>query len=227
MPTQPKAPVTPNRKLGLRFGKEEAALPKRSIALRCFVLAKPLPTCLRRPNLFPCVGKDWGEKDAFDSKTAITYRLKKGTVIIDRPFCLSDFNCRKIPSLLVMAASVRPKFVACAYGRRPGGQSRPPLQRGAMDGASVGADAHIGPAESTFFTEICGEFETSQRADMGIGPYANLESPAKNQTANQRSVCGLVFYAASMEHLLQASAPTGAWKKCEALYTMTFLCYNL
>ncbi len=34
----------------------------------------------------------------------------------------------------------------------------------------VGADAHIGPAECTVFTEIFGEFVTSQRADVGIGP---------------------------------------------------------
>ena len=35
----------------------------------------------------------------------------------------------------------------------------------------VGADAYIGPAECTVFTEIYGEFTTSQRADVGIGPY--------------------------------------------------------
>ena len=34
----------------------------------------------------------------------------------------------------------------------------------------VGADAHIGPAECTVFTEICGEFATPLRADVGIGP---------------------------------------------------------
>ena len=28
-----------------------------------------------------------------------------------------------------------------------------------------------GPAECTVFTDICGEFVTSQRADVGIGPY--------------------------------------------------------
>ena len=39
---------------------------------------------------------------------------------------------------------------------------------------AVGADAHIGPAEQAIFTGICGEFVTSQRADVGIGPYANL-----------------------------------------------------
>ena len=35
----------------------------------------------------------------------------------------------------------------------------------------VGADAHIGPAECTVFSKICGEFVTSQWADVGIGPY--------------------------------------------------------
>ena len=32
-------------------------------------------------------------------------------------------------------------------------------------------DAHIAQAERTVFMEICGEFVTSQRADVGIGPY--------------------------------------------------------
>ena len=36
---------------------------------------------------------------------------------------------------------------------------------------AVGADAHIGPAEQAVFAEICGEFATSGRADVGIGPY--------------------------------------------------------
>ena len=36
---------------------------------------------------------------------------------------------------------------------------------------TVGADAHIGPAECTDFTGISGEGVTSQRADVGIGPY--------------------------------------------------------
>ena len=38
----------------------------------------------------------------------------------------------------------------------------------------VGADAHIGPAECTVFTGIFGEFATSQRADVGIGPYKRI-----------------------------------------------------
>ena len=36
---------------------------------------------------------------------------------------------------------------------------------------TVGADAHVGPAECTDFTGISGEVVTSQRADVGIGPY--------------------------------------------------------
>jgi|GEM_PF-54901 len=38
----------------------------------------------------------------------------------------------------------------------------------------VGADAHIGPAECTVFTVFFGEFATSQRADVGIGPYKRM-----------------------------------------------------
>ena len=35
----------------------------------------------------------------------------------------------------------------------------------------VGADAHIGPADCTVFTEICGEFATSRWAGRVVGPY--------------------------------------------------------
>ena len=38
----------------------------------------------------------------------------------------------------------------------------------------VGADAYIGPAERTVFTEIYGEFATSLRAEVGIGPYDDI-----------------------------------------------------
>ena len=38
----------------------------------------------------------------------------------------------------------------------------------------VGVDAHIDPADCTVFTVICGEFATSRRADVGIGPYRVL-----------------------------------------------------
>ena len=40
---------------------------------------------------------------------------------------------------------------------------------------TVGADAHIGLAECIVFTEIFGEFVTSQRADVGIGPYKTFD----------------------------------------------------
>ena len=36
---------------------------------------------------------------------------------------------------------------------------------------TIGVDAYIDPAECTISTEIFGEFVTSQRADVGIGPY--------------------------------------------------------
>jgi len=41
----------------------------------------------------------------------------------------------------------------------------------------VGVDAHIDPAERTLFTEIYGKFATSQRADVGTGPYKTLANP--------------------------------------------------
>ena len=39
---------------------------------------------------------------------------------------------------------------------------------------TVGGDAYIDPAECTILTEIFGEFVTSQRADVGIGPYNHV-----------------------------------------------------
>ena len=41
----------------------------------------------------------------------------------------------------------------------------------------VGADAYIGPAECAVFIEIFSEFVTSQRADVGIGPYRAPANP--------------------------------------------------
>ena len=35
----------------------------------------------------------------------------------------------------------------------------------------------IDPADCTVFTVICGEFATSQRADVGIGPYRTPANP--------------------------------------------------
>ena len=46
--------------------------------------------------------------------------------------------------------------------------------RGGNRRALVGADAHIGPADCIVFTVIFGEFVTSHRADVGIGPYNSL-----------------------------------------------------
>ena len=38
---------------------------------------------------------------------------------------------------------------------------------------------HIAPVDCTVFTEICGEFVTTQRADVGIGPYTRrADAPA-------------------------------------------------
>ena len=50
-------------------------------------------------------------------------------------------------------------------------QPKTSASAGADAAPDVGADAHIGPAEQAVFTEIFGEFVTSQRADVGIGPY--------------------------------------------------------
>ena len=66
----------------------------------------------------------------------------------------------------------------------------------------VGADVHIGPADYTVFTEIFGEFVTSQRADVGIGPY------------NQASMCirirrGFLRKRAAFSGRTESSAPTG------------------
>ena len=53
-----------------------------------------------------------------------------------------------------------------------GRQSRRPLQRPAL--SPVEADDSVRPQDAPLFTEIFGEFVTSQRADVGIGPYKVL-----------------------------------------------------
>ena len=55
----------------------------------------------------------------------------------------------------------------------------------------VGVDAHIDPADCTVFTVICGEFATSRRADVGIGPYRVL----REFTAAHRADRGVRPYA--------------------------------
>ena len=53
----------------------------------------------------------------------------------------------------------------CPMGR----QSRRPLQQVSV--LPVGADDSVRPQNAVVFSEIYGEFVTSQRADVGIGPY--------------------------------------------------------
>ena len=62
----------------------------------------------------------------------------------------------------------------------------------------VGADASCPPAGCTDFTGIFGEFVTSQRADVGIGPYRVLRKFADAHRAEQ--IC---------------QAPTGVYRKRE------------
>ena len=52
----------------------------------------------------------------------------------------------------------------------------------------VGADAYISPAEYTIFTVIFGEFATSQRADVSIGPHSqNGQLHANSQVSHKLS----------------------------------------
>ena len=54
----------PNRKFSLRFGKEETSTEEKRRRLRRLVPSWWFLTRLRRPYLFPCAGKDRGEKGA-------------------------------------------------------------------------------------------------------------------------------------------------------------------
>ena len=54
----------PNRKFSLRFGKEETSTEDKRRRLRRLVPSWSFLTRLRRPYLFPCAGKDRGEKGA-------------------------------------------------------------------------------------------------------------------------------------------------------------------
>ena len=80
---------------------------------------------------------------------------------------------------------LRPRFRAGFQGLCRGGRLCPPGRKqrffvkkyGAYVCTArfgVGADAYIGPADCTVFTIIFGKFVTSQRADVGIGPYRVL-----------------------------------------------------
>ena len=55
----------PNRKFSLRFGKEETSTEDKRRRLRRLVPSGSFLTRLRRPYLFPCAGKDRGEKGAW------------------------------------------------------------------------------------------------------------------------------------------------------------------
>ena len=59
--------------------------------------------------------------------------------------------------------------------------------QGAVYYTVVGADAHIGPAERADFMVIFGEFVTSSRADVGIGPYSQGGKYNTNSPENFRS----------------------------------------
>ena len=48
----------------------------------------------------------------------------------------------------------------------------------ALTRLAVEANAHIGPAECTVFTELCGEFAAAQWADRVVGPYGAYLSAA-------------------------------------------------
>ena len=54
----------PNRKFSLRFGKEETSTEDKKPCMQGFVPSWSFLTRLRRPYLFPCAGKDRGEKGA-------------------------------------------------------------------------------------------------------------------------------------------------------------------
>ena len=56
-----------------------------------------------------------------------------------------------------------------------GRQSRRPLPRHSL--FPVVADDSVRPQNIPLFTEIFGEFVTSQRADVGIGPYRTPANP--------------------------------------------------
>ena len=57
-------------------------------------------------------------------------------------------------------------------------QSRRPLCQGfTLPRISVVADDSVRPQDAPLFTGICDESVTSQRADVGIGPYSVLANP--------------------------------------------------
>ena len=51
----------------------------------------------------------------------------------------------------------------------------------------------IGPAERNVFTVIFGKFATSQRADVGIGPYRTLANPYCLATFERKADLSQIF----------------------------------
>ena len=60
-----KSKSPPNREFSSRFGKEEMSTEDKRRRLRRLVPSWSFLTRLRRPYLFPCAGKDRGEKGAW------------------------------------------------------------------------------------------------------------------------------------------------------------------
>ncbi len=100
-----------------------------------------------------------------------------GAKSIDRctPVCTTKFHCRgRCLHRPAQIAPVLREFSANSLyflGR----QSRRPLRR--PPALSCRGGRLCPPAECTGFTEICGKFATSQRADVGIGPYRTAANP--------------------------------------------------
>ena len=56
----------------------------------------------------------------------------------------------------------------------------------------MGVDAYIGPEEYTIFTVIFGEFATSQRADVGIGPCSEKGKRLRIRPEFPKNLCLLL-----------------------------------
>ena len=81
-----------------------------------------------------------------------------------------------------------------------GGQSRRPLQRHSL--FPVVADDSVRPQNIPLFTEIFGEFVTSQRADVGIGPYSEKGKRLRIRPEFPKNLCLLLGPT-------ESSVPTG------------------
>ena len=68
----------PNRKFSLRFGKEETSTEDKKPCLQGFVPSWSFLTRLRRPYLFPCAGKDRGEKGAGGCEVLSASEFRQG-----------------------------------------------------------------------------------------------------------------------------------------------------